>query len=83
MTQPEAEEFIEYGYLVEYPDGTRDAVSLLGEAPWPSKQAEFEQESALGMFRAIQHGDPETRHVFVSRRVTRTPWTDGETSTHD
>ena len=71
-------EFTEWGYLVEYPDGTRCAASELASAPWLSKYTEDERERALGMFRAIVHDDPATRYVFVSRRVTRTPWTDEE-----
>ncbi|GAB2696396.1 hypothetical protein [Kitasatospora kifunensis] len=77
MTAPE--EWIEWAYYFEYPDGARD-LTRLASAPWPSKRAEFERESAHGQFRAIAHDDPETRLVFVSRRVTYTPWTDEETS---
>jgi hypothetical protein len=72
----ESEGFIEYGYVDEFPDGTRGAVSLLGSAPWPSKRAEFERERALGMFRTLERDPNEMGLVFVSRRVTRTPWAD-------
>lgn len=72
------EEFIEWGYLIEYPEGTRGAVSLLASARWPSKRAEYERERALGMFRTLERDPQEMRLVFVSRRVTYTPWTDEE-----
>lgn len=78
-----SEERIEWAYLTEYPDGTRVMEPPLASAPWPSKRAEHEQERARGMFRAIAHDDPGTRYVFVSRRVTYTPWTDGEATTDD
>jgi hypothetical protein len=71
-------EFTEWGYLVEYPDGTRCAVSPLASAPWPSAHTDDERERALGMFRTLECGPDAMRLVFVSRRVTRTPWTDEE-----
>lgn len=66
------EEFTEYACLSEEPDGTRCVVTQIGGP----------RERALGQFRAIAADWDVTwgRPVFVSRRVTRTPWTDEETS---
>jgi hypothetical protein len=77
----DVEEFIEWGYLVEYPDGSRGAVDLLAIERIPASS--FERERALGMFRTLERDPQEIRLVFVSRRVTRTAWTDEETATND
>jgi hypothetical protein len=69
--QPEPDEFTEYGYLGEWPDGFRCAVSPLGA----------DREQALQHFRTYE---PETRGerlVFVSRRITRSGWADEEDNT--
>ena len=60
------EEFTEYGYLVEYPDGTRCFMSFLGT----------DRERALGQFNTLEVGLEAIRLVFVSRRVTQSPWTE-------
>jgi hypothetical protein len=74
------QEFVEYAYFIEWPDGSRSFEGRLASAPWQSRQAEFERECAFGQFRAIQHDAPGTRYVLGSRRVTYTPWTDEETT---
>jgi len=69
------EEFTEYGYVVEYPDGSRDAwVDPLATERHPV--SDFGRARALGMFRTLEPGPEAARLVFVSRRVTYTPWTD-------
>jgi hypothetical protein len=73
------QEFTEFGYVVEYPDGSRDTwVDPLATARNPV--SEFERERALGMFRTLEVGPEAAQLVFVSRRVTYTPWTDEETT---
>ncbi|MEZ0089999.1 hypothetical protein [Streptacidiphilus sp. EB129] len=62
------EEFTEYGYCGEYPDGHRCAISPLGT----------DRDQALGYFRTYRPMGDE-RLVFVARRVTRTAWTDEDT----
>jgi hypothetical protein len=61
-------EFNEYGYVVEYPDGSRDGVDRLGR----------DRDYAFGQFRAVQASCAayDFRHVFVCRQVTQTPWAD-------
>lgn len=78
MTVNDPGEFVEWGYTFEYEDGTRDAVSPLASAPSSSKYVGEERERAVGMFRAIASGDLDAKWLFVTRRVTRTPWTDEE-----
>ena len=80
MTVNDPGEFLEWGYPFEYEEGARDAVSPLASVPCSSKYADEAREGALGMFRAIAHDDPDAKWVFVTRRVTRTPWTDEETT---
>lgn len=59
-------ESTEYGYLVEYPDGTSYFMGFLGP----------DRERALGQFHTLEVGSEAQRLVFVSRRVTQTPWTE-------
>lgn len=69
MSAPEA--FTEYGYVVEYTNGRRCAVSPLGN----------DEESAAATLRMYAVKLPErdgSRRVLVSRRVTRTAWADVE-----
>ncbi|WP_327066840.1 hypothetical protein [Kitasatospora sp. NBC_01302] len=65
----DVEAFTEYGWYVEYGDGTRGWLTPLGT----------DRDRALAQFRMLEadmpEGTDEMRLVFVSRHVTRTPWT--------
>lgn len=63
---PPRVEFAEYGYLIEYPDGARCFGSFL----------DHDRERALGQFNTLESGPEGERLLFVSRRVTQTPWTE-------
>ena len=71
------QKFTEFGYVAEYQDGSRGPVTPIATEPHPVSTSA--RERAAGMFRAIQHGAPGARLMFVSRRLTCTPWTDERT----
>lgn len=70
---PESEAFTEYGYLVEYADGSRCAVSPLAAIASDEEGQQLMGYYAKGEPSVQQRG---ARHVLVSRQVTRTAWAD-------
>lgn len=69
MSEPAVTTTTEYGYLVEYADGFRCAVS-----PFPAATIEEAAEYVFGYISPSY--PPGSRYVLVARQVTTTAWTD-------